>query len=350
MKRRRLRSIGILPLALLMGCGVAACSDDDDNLPEVPLQTGAPMQVMAVFDPYELGDLGLADNLLRGLFTIPQTDSLTGAPRIDVSYVSLTSKQQTADRMQQWLTHREDLFTPGHTYSRRLLILTRPDMLLWTPMDSLHADDRVLLIDADSTMLDEPRLAAIRDRVHIINISAAAAVRKFYAKMQQLDDTFQLDLFANTAYLQWYENVVEQDSVLLTLDELGNETEVLAVDSLGENGMSSYYQYAVQMGYDYASLFNKYFATYNGSAIVNMGVANAGFSSYMLTHSHECFVVYIDRQEHGSAGQPTVCRQFGKAAADFVEAWSAGQPLPAVQWHGEWDGYCEDNIDRALGF
>ena len=351
MIKGKLKSTCILPLALLMGCGVAACSDDDDNIPEIPVQAAAPMQVMTVFDPYELGDQGLADNLLRGLLTIPQENPLTGEPRIDVSYVSLTSRQQTAERMQHWLSHRENNLCPGHSYTRRLLVLTRPDMLLWAEMDSLHADDRVLLLDADESLLSNPRFAAIRDRLSIINISAAASVRKFCEKMRTFDNVLETGgWFSRLSYLQWYENVEEQDSVLLTLRELGQEAEVLAVDSLGEDGSSAYYQYAVQVGYDYASLYNSYYTDEYGSIIVNMGVASTGFSSFLLTHPHEFMTLFIDRQNLEGHKYPAVCRQFGRATADFVDAWSAGQSLPAVQWHGSWNGYCEDNIDRVLDF
>ena len=58
--------------------------------PEQPAAeaTGAPMQVMALFGPGQLGDNGYADSVMSGLYSLKREGTLPDVDSLDVRFIS----------------------------------------------------------------------------------------------------------------------------------------------------------------------------------------------------------------------------------------------------------------------
>ena len=63
--------ITLLAAVLFVGCK----SDDDEPTPSKPTETTHRVQIMTVFAPGQLGDLGYADRVMRGVSTLKKSDS-----------------------------------------------------------------------------------------------------------------------------------------------------------------------------------------------------------------------------------------------------------------------------------
>ena len=70
---------------------VLSCSKQpaQPQQPEQPAAeaTGAPMQVMALFGPGQLGDNGYADSVMSGLYSLKREGTLPDADSLDVRLI-----------------------------------------------------------------------------------------------------------------------------------------------------------------------------------------------------------------------------------------------------------------------
>ena len=162
--------ISLLAAVLLTGC------KSDDNDP-TPAQATPRVQVMTVFAPGQLGDRGYADRVMKGVSTLKKTDT----DDVEASIISADDVQTTRQMMRDWAAKATST-VDGASYSRRLLVLTEPYMVDWLAevKSQLKAADEVLLLKVSE---DDVKAAAqtlgMGDRVHGLNISAAASVKRF---------------------------------------------------------------------------------------------------------------------------------------------------------------------------
>ena len=169
---------------------VLSCSKQpaQPQQPEQPAAeaTGAPMQVMALFGPGQLGDNGYADSVMSGLYSLKREGTLPDADSLDVRFISADTYTETNNQLASWLKNSSNPFY-GKPYKRRLVVITEPYMLEW--FDELYAQlgdtDEVLVLKMNE---DDVRIAAedyvLGERIHGLNISAAASARAFCRYMK----------------------------------------------------------------------------------------------------------------------------------------------------------------------
>ena len=128
--------ITLLAAVLFVGCK----SDEDEPTPS---KATSRVQVMTVFAPGQLGDMGYADRVMKGISTLKDTDK----DDVEVSIITADTVETTRQMMKAWAAKRASIID-GATYSRRLMILTEPYMVEWLAeeKDQLQTTDEVLLL------------------------------------------------------------------------------------------------------------------------------------------------------------------------------------------------------------
>lgn len=336
-----------LPAALLFGT-LCSCSDDETEL----LPTGsqpAPIQVMVVFPPGELGDQGYSDNILRGVQQISTTDATTGQPRADVEFCSFEDAAATAQAIRTWESRRDNPFFANRSYERRLLVLTSPTILQYLQPDSLQADDDILLLDTPVSVLSQPAYAPIADRLHVLNISAAAATHRYCDLLDNWSTALEEESYRKVSLLRWFGDMDYPDSVDVVLEQRFGGYRPKVIDSLENEWAIDWRSLTANaVGYFQASDMNTQFEENDEYAcIVNLGPGNAGFDTYLLNHNANITTLMLDSESSLSRNRYAITRQFGPALREWVDTWISqeeGASLPRITWHGGWDGYCTTDI------
>lgn len=352
--------ISLLAAVLLTGC------KSDDNDP-APAQATSRMQVMTVFAPGQLGDRGYADRVMKGVSTLKKTDT----DDVEVSIISADDVQTTRQMMRDWAAKATST-VDGASYSRRLLVLTEPYMVDWLAevKSQLKATDEVLLLKVSE---DDVKAAAqtlgMGDRVHGLNISAAASIKRFddvrrqyYQWTEQNPDSMPIYL------LRLYDKQVMnyRDSIGETLTMVQSEpldsVTLPIIDKAGEQYSTKYEVTAFEAAFHVCGIC--YGLVYLKSekeqdqdktkafAICDMGSANNGADLFLVSTNQYVLVVMlmIDSESNTDMVRFSVIRHFDRAVADWTQLWltQAGGTMPQMEKHGGWDGYCTDDIDINL--
>lgn len=333
-------------LSLLIGSAFAltACSsDDDDNKGGEAIPQVAQMQVTVVFEPGQLGDQGYADRILSGLTELKQNLETAGANDMDVNYLSLEDASKTQSALAQWAQQRSNPYASQMSYERRLLVLTKATQLAWLNQQSLGANDEVLLLNTDKSVIASSSLGS---RIHVLNISAAAAAEKYFKyvdEQEKMDEVPQADdlglfrindsqLYADSiaeAFQKHYADQREMQTIYFD-EEVADETSTAAAS------------------YRLADMFSDYEAAGFYFFIVDLGSANMGYDYYLFNNEEDYGrTLMLDADINNVLPRFSIIRKFDKAINDWVNRWKAAEvgTMPQVEWHGNWDGYVEDDID-----
>ena len=328
-----------LPLVLLSVLFLAGCKKEP--LPEP--EKGAPVEIMVVFAPGQLGDQGYADSVMEGVNSLDHFDDITQTDSLDIRFMAPYNSKDAAESITEWAGNPSRPFSSGE-YDRRLLVLTEPFMagFLSSIADKLRPTDEVLMLKLEEDDIAQiSKQFSLGSRVHGLNISARASVKKYCEFIRIVESSEynphvnhfsipMLRLFPNSEYP--YRDGVEE-----TLrEELGEETDLMVFslsDSQGEGIYSAdNSQTVVEAAYEWASMIDLT-ATQSHCpfAIVDLGAGNAGWDYFLLgqTAFGNVMSLMIDAKDSFGATRFCVYRQFGMALMYWVYDWLA-KPVGAM--------------------
>lgn len=308
----------LLPALLLAGCG------KDPGAPE-PEPEGAPIEIMVIFAPGQLGDRGYADGIMESINTL----LATGDNSLDIRFMTPYDLELGLESIKSWVATPSRPFSSGE-YDRRLLVLTEPFMAGYIGIvaDRLRPTDEVLLLKMEEE--DIAQIAeqfSLGNRVHGLNISARESVKKFcdFMKLGDMASLYYsfpvLRLYPNDSYP--YRDGVEETIA----EELGPET-VMLVNLSDSEGWGIYSagatQTVVEAAYDWAS-FLALMAEQSGCpyAIVDLGSGNSGWDYYLMGKEAgvTLWTLMMDVKNSHGAFRFYVYRHFGPAFESWVNDW-----------------------------
>ena len=323
-----------------------SCSDDDDNNGTTETAIHCDKQVTIVFDPGQLGDRGYADDILRG---IQEYANGKGKEKVDLQFIALDDKEATVEQLAMWAKDRSNPFYPETDYKRRLLILTEPTQISWIYEKEIDEDDEILFLDSPQSWIDGIDAEGQEDHLHIINISAAASAEKFCRLYDQLREISNDTTMEDIITLRWHDWVVYQDSIdEAIVQHYGSSflTNDLYLESMIEELYDEdSHNKLITTSYQLAGIFCNYAAPV--AILSDLGTGNLGFDYYLNTHNNQtALTLLVDAEASDIANRFVIRRHFGRATADFIDRWTKSEvgAMPYIEWHGAWDGYCEDNI------
>jgi len=354
----------IFLLALLAAVLLAGCKSDDDSTPAQPEPR---VQVMTVFAPGQLGDMGYADRVMKGVSTLKGSD----ADNVEVGIIAADSVAAIRQMLKDWAATKQST-ADGAAYSRRLLVLTEPYMVDWLAeaKSQLTTTDEVLLLKANH---DDAEAAAqqlgLTGRVYAINISAASSVRRFVEARKQFyawkgvePDTIDVQLLR----LISPDVVAYRDSISETLTDLSAEHKAPDMYSLiekpGEQYSAEYEVTSFEAAYHVCGIFYglAYMAEQESEtkgitkvfAISDLGSANYGAELFLVSANQQVMVLMLmlDSESNTDMMRFSIVRHFDRALTDWMHHWLR-QPagtMPRHELHGGWDGYCTDDIDMNV--
>ncbi len=353
MKILKLMLVVAVPLLLL-----AACNKDDDASTEPDTQAAPKVNILTVFAPGQLGDMGYADLVLKGVNAI-ENDS-TANIRLD--YITAND----IESLQEWILWWAKEYTvaqDGTPFSRRLLVMTELYMAKWfsTLTGSLKQGDEVLLLKASE---DDIKKAAqiLGDKIPVygLNISAAGSVR-YYAKVYTdfLETCKQSGHKKNIGLYRLYGDAtgLYRDSIAETLQEIFNQPvpaeHILSEESGLYNTELSYNTFQEAYKTCSESLFSRAEKDpYDIFSILDFGSSNSGakFSLMGRNDYYTLLPVMLDTDGSWRTGHFCINRHFDLAVTNWLKKWCKTQPseMPAYEIHGDWDGYTTNNIDTLI--
>lgn len=352
--------ITLLAAILFTGCK----SDDDKSTPAPPQPR---VQVTTVFAPGQLGDMGYADRVMKGVSTLKKSD----ANDVEVNIISADKVETTRKMMADWATTTSSSID-GASYSRRLLVLTEPYMVAWLAevKNQLKATDEVLLLKANEADVQAAaQTLGMENRVYGLNISAASAVKHFdevrrqYCSWNSLNtDTVQ------TGTIRLYDEgvVAYRDSISETLEKLRPEEEeplfFSIIDKAGEQYSNRYEVTSFEAAYHvcglcYAIAIQRADSLENERAfktfvITDLGSANNGADLFLVSTNQRIGVIMLmlDAESNTDMLRFAIIRHFDRALASWTQQWLKlpASSMPRMELHGGWDGYCTDDIDANV--
>ena len=347
-------------ILLLLVAIVAGCSKDEDS-PQPESHKSTPFQMMVVFSPGQLGDKGYADGVMNGMSLLNTIEHSQGADSLNVRFIAPNNREEARVSLKSWAADANDQFYGGE-YQRRLLVLTEPYMISWLAdiTASLRPVDEVLLMKVNE---DDVKAAATQyglgNRLHGLNISVAASIRKFCRYMEHyISYMNEAGANINLNYVPTYRlydpaTTVYRDSIAETLaEELGNTPKYSTTALSSEAGDGIYnIQYntsAIELAYSTAAIVSEMSKAVGLSfAIVDLGAANAGWDYYMLGHGSETNLItlMLDANETKGVSRFYINRQFDMALANWGHDWlhsdvgTMSQQTTLIS-----DFWCVDNI------
>ena len=352
----------IMMLAAILFTG---CKSDDDKSTPAPPQPR--VQVTTVFAPGQLGDMGYADRVMKGVSTLKKSD----ANDVEVNIISADKVETTRKMMADWATTTSSSID-GASYSRRLLVLTEPYMVAWLAevKNQLKATDEVLLLKvSEADVQAAAQTLGIGDRVYGMNISAAAAVRRFDDMRRQYCtwNTLNTDTVSiGTVRLYDVGVVAYRDSINETLKELSvdpqDDYKFSLIDQVGEQYSTQYGVTAFEAAYHVCGLCyamaiqradsipeERAFKTF---VISDLGSANHGADLFLVSTNQRIGVIMLmlDADSNTDMLRFAAIRHFDRALANWMQQWLnlPASSMPRMEMHGGWDGYCTDDIDANL--
>ena len=320
---------------------------------------------MVVFAPGQLGDMGYADNVMSGvnLLSMEIDEESIESNTLDVNFISPENFASLQQSIANWVSNAENPFVEG-AYERRLLVLTESYMI---PMlshlyDKLRPTDEVLVFKVND---DDVREAAekygLGNRLHGLNISAAASIRRYYRFMRQYINLLNYaginDVNPNRLRLiRLYDDqeVAYRDSVYETLaEEMGDSAEI-AVTSMSDLQHEGLYYVGsempiIEVAYFYASVAQLALEM-SGTVfnIINLGSGNIGWNYSLmgqLSGDRSFQTLVIDSDDMPLAYHCYVKRFFGLALVNWCLAWTEDRvgAMPRMAAYSN-DEYCADNI------
>lgn len=354
----KMKRWGLLFMTVLF---VAACRKDDDNEPLPVAKQGAPFMMTVLFSPGQMGDKGYADNVMEGVNALDDLDNLWGGDSLDVRFIAPRSLEDA----QRWIGTSSDSYSTGG-YERRLLVLTEPYMvdLLSRVKDVLKPTDEVLMLKMGN---DDIALIAqeygLGNRIHGLNISAAAPARKFCQYIHQWIEhsgTFVPQSIQIPVY-RLYEDAAYpyRDGMMEAIQqEMGDKVQFvhIGLSSLAEIGifMEGTTQTMVESAFEVAQIAQRA-AEASGCpfVLVDLGAGNTGWDYYLLSQAYSSSplrTLMLDAQPASRLDRFYISRDFGMALQEWVQEWMSkpAGTMDAQVTHED-DFYYKDNIYDITG-
>ena len=344
---------GLLFLTVLL---VAACSKNDDNEPQPEPKTNAPFLVNVLFSPGQLGDKGYADNVMEGVNALDDIDDLWGGDSLEVRFIAPRNME---DAMRWMNTSATSYSTEG--YERRLLVLTEPYMvdMFNRIKDVLKPTDEVLMLKMEEDDITQiAQQFSLGNRVHGLNISAAASTRKFcqYIRLWIQSSGIHASQRIQIPVYRLYEDVIYpyRDGMMETIkQEIGDNVEFvhIGLSSLEDIGISmeGSSNTMVEAAFEAAQIA-QFSAESSGCpfVLVDLGAGNTGWDYYLLSQAYSISplrTLMLDAQQATRLDRFYINRDFGSALKEWVQEWMskpAGTMAPQVSHDEEF--YYKDNI------
>ena len=355
----RICLVTLLAAVLFVGCK----SDDDKSTPAPPAPR---VQVTTVFAPGQLGDMGYADRVMKGVSTLKKSDTND----VEVSIISSDKVETTRQMLTDWAATTSSSID-GASYSRRLLVLTEPYMVAWVAQvkSQLKTTDEVLLLKAsEADVQAAAQTLGMDGRVYGLNISAASSVKRFDEMRKQycLWKSLNTDT-VETGMVRLYDEgvVTYRDSVGETLKELSPKHEPYLfslIDKAGEQYSTRYEVTAFEAAYHvcglcYAMAIQRADSLENERAfktfvITDLGSANNGADFFLVSTNQRIGVIMLmlDAESNIDMLRFAAIRHFDRALANWTQQWLKlpATSMPRMEMHGGWDGYCTDDIDASV--
>ncbi len=341
----------------IIAASVTIVSCDKDT----PVAEAEPMnsaEVIILFSPQQLGDLGYSDKIFRGIKEY-ETSQANSAPNgADIGYISCDTDSATLNRLKKWAATPHNPLNSNQAYSRRLLVFTAQWQLNMLDSIQLGEGDEVLILDTKTDITDSLSTTRFGNRIHALNISAASAIVKFITLIQQYGAFGDNDKDCSLVYYPTLNYSAHTDSIHEVLSARKQDNIIVLEESLNQinvNPNSSFVKYLNSLSFAMAQDYytKEAYDQYNRYAIVNYRSANQGFAFYLIKdYANPYNTLFIDGTENNYNLTKTyyVSRDFGKAIKEWMSQWlqSSAGSMPRIQWHGEWDGYCNNNIERYV--
>ena len=344
---------GVLLLTVLLA---TACSKDDDNEPQPESKQGAPYLMTVLFAPGQLGDKGYADNVMEGVNAIDDFDNQLGGDSLDVRFIAPRSLEDA----QRWVSTSANSYSTSG-YERRLLVLTEPYMvdILSLSKDQMTPNDEVLVLKTDQGDIAQiAQQFSLGNRVHGLNISAAAPARRFcqyihrWVKQSGVSAPQQIQipvyrLYEDTAY-PYRDGMMEAIQ-----EEMGDKVQFVPIglSSLQEVGifMEGSTQTMVESAFEAAQIA-QFSAESSGCpfVLVDLGAGNAGWDYYLLSEAYSVSrlqTLMLYAQQASRLDRFFISRDFGTALDEWVQDWMH-KPVGTMEsqiTHDD-DYYYKDNI------
>lgn len=353
--------VKICLVTLLAAVLFTGCKSDDDN--STPAPPAPRVQVTTVFAPGQLGDMGYADRVMKGVSSLKKTDSND----VEVSIISSDKVETTRKMLADWAATTSSAID-GATYSRRLLVLTEPYMVDWLAAvkSQLKTTDEVLMLKANEADVQAAAQTLGLGSVYGLNISAAASVKRFDDMRRQYCQWNALNLdTVSIGTVRLYDDgvVAYRDSISETLKVLSvdpqDDYKFSLIDQAGEQYSTRYKVTAFEAAYHvcglcYAMAIQRADSLENERAfktfvISDLGSANHGADLFLVSTNQRIGVIMLmlDAESNTDMLRFSVIRHFDRALANWTQRWLK-QPqgsMLQMEKHGSWDGYCTDDID-----
>lgn len=349
----------LLLLTAVVASLLCACHKDDDKgstSDPVPDSKAQHSNIMVVFAPGQLGDQGYADRVMLGANSICNSSGTADSP--DVEFISTFDSESTRELLKGWVSNRNSLIS-GEPYGRRLLILTELYMAPWLmPLkDSLGPNDELLLLKSNAKDVAQASEAlGMEGRVHGLNISAAGAIKLYCKLFMQFTDENKSDELQRIGIIRLYNDSITpyRDSIAETVEAITSKdlrSEVSVMQDRGlyapEDMMS-----ASERIYDFCTISRETFKVlgYHGVFLMmDFGASNSAADFYLLKHNGDNFqrALILDAEPQKDLHRYAITRHFDRALSEWITEWlhnPSGQ-MPSITTHGEWDGYCTNDID-----
>jgi len=332
----------IILMVLVLGICFTSCNkEDDENIEEQPFPESyqsAPLQVMVLFAPGELGDNGFADNVLKGVVMAQQANK----DSLNLQFISLFDLDDTQHALQTWAKQHKDSANKN-AYERRLLVIANPIMVRYLDVikDDLISTDEVLLLKVNEDDVKQvAETYGLGNRIHGLNISAAKSAYDFYRVILEYAYWTPYVIGRPVIYdtipvyrLHSENQLIYRDSLIETLTELLPSTtfdlRVLSED-LKEGGQS---QEKLNKMYSLENTLAFQGEAWEAAflcgrsydfAIVDLGVFNSGWDYFLQGESYsDAFNSLILDAESVSpfANRWTIQRAFDVALFNWINDW-----------------------------
>lgn len=339
-------------MRLLLVCAttlflLASCGSDDDNQSATTAASEHGVEVCIVFDPQNLGDQGYADRVLAGMFLFDKQLSSEDYDRVLLRYMTPSDKETLHTQLRQWDKQGISAYT-RKPFERRLLVLTSASQLQYLADMPLSDTDEVLVLNVVDSQVDQaPRKDWLGPRLHSLCISAAYAAKKMCRHIDyQLDHPESFNRQRTVWLLQFNFDYTHPDSLYEVLHSHYGDDLRPVVMPRTTTGID--FDRAVEIIKDSQS-DDTSISGVGSYCVYNCGNYNPYFYAYFYTHRTDAVeTAFLDTGISGGVADfPSIIRHYERAISQWLVRWLAAPAatMPAREWHGEWDGYTDDNIE-----
>ncbi len=325
---------------------IAACNNDDDEpvSPETTTTTVEPLEVTLVFEPGQLGDRSMNDQLLTDLYAFGAANK----DSVATSFISYSSFAETQQALRLWAESAHG--RPQR--NERLLVLAAPSLAPLLANINLKETDRLLLL---RTPLSDAKAVGPAGRTHVMNVSLKSVIQTFIDREMTyyatLHDDYDPDeiyegpfrIIRNNATVTYADSIVEAFQERFPDQPLSDDPDEGIWQSGITDGTKDNAGYAQELAYSLAVLFDEAESDdfddelHQHIGVVDLGMGNVGFEYYYFTHSESSTrtllvgnVLNVDsRLDYAIVHIPL---------KEWLQGWlTHPEEQPEEQWHGAWD-------------